>query len=55
MSKSGQEWTMPAQIGQLKTGQGGQELLQFHLWCPDDLSRLWDSQIDRSFSLNSCF
>ena len=42
ISKSGQEWTLPAQLGQLKTGQDGKGLLQIHLWCPDDLSRLWD-------------
>ena len=40
--KSGQEWTLPAQLGQLKTGQDGKGLLQIHLWCPDDLPRLWD-------------
>ena len=42
VSKSGQEWTLPAQLGQLKTGQDGKGLLQIHLWCPDDLPRLWD-------------
>ena len=26
----------------LKTGQDGKGLLQIHLWCPDDLPRLWD-------------
>ena len=26
---------------QLKTGQGGKWLLQSHLWCPNDLARLW--------------
>ena len=36
ISKSGQEWTLPAQLGQLKTGQDGKGLL------PDDLPRLWD-------------
>ena len=41
-SKSGQEWTLPAQLGQLKTGQNGKGLLRIHLWYPDDLSRLWD-------------
>ena len=41
-SKSGQEWTLPAQLGQLKTGQDGKGLLQIHLWCPDDLPRLWN-------------
>ena len=34
--KSGQEWTLPAQLGQLKTGQDG-KVLSCHLWCPDDL------------------
>ena len=33
ISKSGQEWTLPAQLGQLKLGQGGKGLLQIHLWC----------------------
>ena len=42
MSKSGQEWTLPAQLGQLKTGQDGKGLLRIHLWCPDDVLRLWD-------------
>ena len=40
--KNGQEWTLPAQLGQLKTGQGGKGLLQIHLWCPNNLPRLWD-------------
>ena len=35
--KSAQEWTMPAEPGQLETGQGGKRLLQSHLWVPDDL------------------
>ena len=44
ISKSGQEWTLPAQLGQLKTEQDGKGLLRIriHLWCPDDLLRLWD-------------
>ena len=42
ISKSGQEWTLPAQLGQLKTGQDGKGLLRIHLWCPDDPPRLWD-------------
>ena len=42
LSKSGQEWTLPAQLGQLKTGQNRKELLRIHLWCPNDLQRLWD-------------
>ena len=33
ISKRGQEWTLPAQLGQLKTGQDGKG---------DDLPRLWD-------------
>ena len=40
--KSGPEWTLPAQLGQLKTGQDGKGLLRIHLWCPDDFPRLWD-------------
>ena len=42
ISKSGQEWILPAQLGQLKTGQDGKGLLRIHLWCSDDLLRLWD-------------
>ena len=42
ISKSGQEWTLPAQLGQLKTGQDGKGLLRIHLWCLDDLPRFWD-------------
>ena len=38
--KGGQEWTFPAQLGQLKTEQDGKGLLRIHLWCPDDLPRL---------------
>ena len=41
-SKSGQEWTSPVQLGQLKTGQNGKGFLRIHLWWPDDLLRLWD-------------
>ena len=33
---------LPTQLGQLKTGQEGKGLLQKHLWCPNDLARLWD-------------
>ena len=36
----GQEWTLPAQLGQLKTGQDGKKLSRIHLWCPDDLPSL---------------
>ena len=31
-----------AQLGQQITGQNGKGLLRIHLWCPDDLPRLWD-------------
>ena len=54
---------MPAQLGQLKTGQDGKGLLRIHLWCPDDLLRLWDrieNRVEVSFTfkiyfLNSTF
>ena len=26
----------------LETGQDGKGLLRIHLWCPDDLPRLWN-------------
>ena len=52
ISKSGQEWTLPAQLGQLKTGQDGKGLLQIHLWCPNDLPRLWD-RIEKHISVAS--
>ena len=42
MSKSGQEWTLPAQLGQLQTGQDGKGMLRIYPWCPDDLPRLLD-------------
>ena len=42
ISKTGQEWTLPAQLRQLKTGQDGKGLLPIYLWCHDDLLRLWD-------------
>ena len=32
--KDGQEWTLPAQLGQLKTEQDGKRLLRIHVWCP---------------------
>ena len=41
ISKSGQAWTLLAQLGQLETGQDGKGLLRNHLWCPDDLPMLW--------------
>ena len=37
VSKSGQEWSLPAQLVQLKPGQDGRGLLRVYLWCPDDL------------------
>ena len=40
--KSGQEWTLPARLEQLKTGQGRTVVLLSHLCCPDDLPRLRD-------------
>ena len=40
--KSGQEWTLLAHLGQLKTVQGGKRLLQSSRWCSDDLPRLWE-------------
>ena len=42
ISKSGQGWTLPAQLGQLETGQDSKGLLLSHLWCPDDQARLCD-------------
>ena len=45
--KSGQEWALSAQLGQLKTGQNGKGLLRIHLWCPDDLPILWDRLANR--------
>ena len=37
---------LSAKVGQLKAEQGGKGLLQIHLWCPDDLPRLWDIKED---------
>ena len=55
ISKSGQQWTLPTQLGQLKTGQDGKGLLQIHLWCSDDLPRLWNRiEIDIKIGKNSC-
>ena len=46
---------LPAQLGQLITGQDGKGLLQIHLWCPDDLPRLWDRIENRiSVYTDSC-
>ena len=39
------EWTgmnVAISTRALKTGQDGKALWQIHLWCPDDLPRLWD-------------
>ena len=49
ISKSGQEWTLPSQLGRLNIGQDGKGLLETHLWCPDDLPRLWDRIENRIF------
>ena len=32
ISKSGQEWTLPAQLGQMKIGKDVKGLLRIHLW-----------------------
>ena len=40
--KSGQEWTLPAQLKQLKMRQDEKGLLQSHLWCPNDFARSWN-------------
>ena len=40
--KSGQGWTLPAQLGQLKTGQDVKGLLRSRVWCPNVQERLWD-------------
>ena len=52
ISKGGLEWTLPALIGQLKTGQDGKGLLRIHLWCRDDLAGLWN-RIEYNHSRNS--
>ena len=39
---SGQGWSLQTQLGQLKTEQGGKRLLRSHLWCPNDVAKLWD-------------
>ena len=44
--KSGHGCTLPA--WQLKTRQDGKRLLRSHLWCPNDLVRLWDRLETRS-------
>ena len=40
--KSRQELNFLAQLQQLEAGQGGIGLSQCHLWCRNDLARLWD-------------
>ena len=40
--RSGQGWTLLAQLGQLTTGLGGKGLQGSHMWCSNDLTRLWD-------------
>ena len=42
ISKSGQEWTLQAELGRLKTGQDGKGLSLIHLWCPNDVPRYVD-------------
>ena len=32
----------------VKTGQDGKGLLRTHLWCPDNLQRLWDKNRNRN-------
>ena len=44
-----EHFILPAQLGQLKTGQDEKGLLQIHLWCPDDLPRLWDRIENREY------
>ena len=38
--KSGQGWTLSAQVGRLKSRHGGKGLLGSHLWCLIELARL---------------
>ena len=42
--RSGLGWTLLAQLGQLKMGLDGKGLLYSHLWCPNNLTRLWDTE-----------
>ena len=39
----------------LKTGQDGKGLLRIHLWCPDDLPRLWNGIENRIDLLSNCY
>ena len=34
ISKIGQGWTLPAQLGQMRSEQCKKGLLKIHLWCP---------------------
>ena len=39
-----------------ENSQDGKGLLQIHLWCPDDLPRLWDRiEIDRAGCPKYCW
>ena len=40
--KSGQEWTFPAQLGQLKQDKVERDCCKFICGTPDDLPKLWD-------------
>ena len=40
VSNSGQEYTLSATLGRVKTEQDGKRLFQIYLWCPDDLPKL---------------
>ena len=42
ISKSRQQWSLPAQLGQLKTEYDKKGLLRTHVRGPNDLPRLWD-------------
>ena len=35
-------WTLPVKQGHLKTGLGGNNLVQSHIWSFGYLARLWD-------------
>ena len=42
VEEMGRHFPSPVQLGQLKIGQCGKGLLRSHLWCPNDLARLWN-------------
>ena len=44
--KDGQEWTLPAQLGELKTGPDGKGLLRIILWCPTTFQDYGIERID---------